>query len=155
MPAQSIFETRSVSCQQQQWEWKAKGEQRMLCLSSESGSFIVWWALVAERHFDMLNDAQFVKITVAEPLAKFLHVWKLLTFQRYLKIFWYGADIHRVAKGTSLTQSYSLAKPYVSTSKHKTFLQSKAAYFLFSLWSCSQKCSDGTSWKCQSPKTEI
>jgi len=36
-------------------------------------------------------------------------------------------------KGTSLTQSYSLAKLYVSISKHEAFLQSKAAYFLIGL----------------------
>lgn len=131
--AQSLFESSSESCQQQQGGWEAKGEWRMLCLSSESGSFIVWWALGADRHFVVLSDAQFVKILVSGPLAKFLQVWKLLTFQRYLKLFQFGADIHREAKGTSLTQSYSLAKLYVSTSKHEVFLQSKAAYFLFGL----------------------
>jgi len=48
----------------------------------------------------MLSDAQFVKILVSEPLTKFLQLrkLKLLTFQRHLKLFQFGAGVHREEK---------------------------------------------------------
>lgn len=56
----------SSSCKKMGVE--AKGEWRMLCLSSEIGSFTrAWWALGAEGHLGMLSDAHFGKMLVSEP----------------------------------------------------------------------------------------
>lgn len=100
------------------------------------------------RDSGMLSNAQFRKMHISEPLARFLQVWKLLTFQRYLKLFQFGAGIYREARGISLTQSY-LAKLYVSTWDISTEQSN-----LFCVWSQSQKWLNGGGWKCQNPNPE-